>query len=106
MSHVEVRNWAMELLGLVGLPNVKERLDAWLHQLAGGQRQWVMINMTLAREPNLLMANEPTTTLDVTQDSLHPRTSIWPIYIGIHCHTIWTNRGHPDVSAWPGQTPE
>ena len=81
MSHVEVRNWAMELLGLVGLPNVKERLDAWLHQLAGGQRQWVTINMTLAREPNLLIANEPTTTLDVTQDSLHPRTSIWPIYV-------------------------
>ena len=66
MNDTQARKRAIEMLDLVGLPGAEDRLNDYPHQFSGGQRQRIMIAMALSTNPSLLIADEPTTALDVT----------------------------------------
>ena len=71
MSKKEKNDRAVELLSLVGIPSPEKRLDEYIHQFSGGMRQRAMIAIVLAGDAKLLIADEPTTALDVTiQDQI------------------------------------
>jgi peptide/nickel transport system ATP-binding protein len=100
-SKQEAAQRAIEVLGLVGLPRPAERLDDYPHQLSGGMRQRVMIATALACEPKVLIADEPTTALDVTiqaqildlLDDLKSRLGMAMILI---THDMGVIAGHTD----------
>jgi oligopeptide/dipeptide ABC transporter ATP-binding protein len=66
VGKVELRERAIELLHLVGIPNPQKRVESYPHEYSGGMRQRAMIAMSIANEPDVLIADEPTTALDVT----------------------------------------
>jgi len=113
LSRQEAENEAVEILSLVGIPAPRERIRDYPHQLSGGMRQRVMIAMALACRPELVIADEPTTALDVTiqaqilelLDRLKEETRMGLILI-THNLGIVAERAHRTAIMYAGQIVE
>jgi peptide/nickel transport system ATP-binding protein len=113
LSRLEAENEAVEILSLVGIPAPRERIRDYPHQLSGGMRQRVMIAMALACRPELVIADEPTTALDVTiqaqilelLDRLKEETKMGLILI-THNLGIVAERAHRTAIMYAGQIVE
>jgi peptide/nickel transport system ATP-binding protein len=113
VTRTGARARALEVLGLVGMPRPRERLDDYPHQLSGGLRQRVAIAMALACEPKLLIADEPTTALDVAiqaqildlLDSLKARLGMAMILIS-HDMGVIAGRANHVVVMYAGKVAE
>jgi peptide/nickel transport system ATP-binding protein len=113
LSRQEAENGAVEILSLVGIPAPRERIRDYPHQLSGGMRQRVMIAMALACRPELVIADEPTTALDVTiqaqilelLDRLKEETRMGLILI-THNLGIVAERAHRTAIMYAGQIVE
>jgi len=113
LSRLEAENEAVQILSLVGIPAPRERIRDYPHQLSGGMRQRVMIAMALACRPELVIADEPTTALDVTiqaqilelLDRLKEETRMGLILI-THNLGIVAERAHRTAIMYAGQIVE
>ena len=113
MSAREARAHAIEMLRVVEIPEPERRVDAYPHQLSGGMRQRVMIAMALACQPRLLIADEPTTALDVTiqaqildlLDSLQRRFQMAILFV-THDLGIVAERAHEVAVMYAGRIVE
>jgi peptide/nickel transport system ATP-binding protein len=113
LSRLQAETEAVEILSLVGIPTPRERIRDYPHQLSGGMRQRVMIAMALACRPELVIADEPTTALDVTiqaqilelLDRLKEETRMGLILI-THNLGIVAERAHRTAIMYAGQIVE
>ena len=113
VSRAAARRRAVEVLGMVGIARPRKRIDDYPHQFSGGMRQRVMIAMALACEPQLLIADEPTTALDVTiqaqiLDLIDSLRSELGMAVMLVTHDLGVIAGHADhvIVVYAGQVVE
>ena len=101
MSDRDAKERAIELLGVVGIPDPSRRFDAYPHELSGGMRQRVVIAIAIANDPDVIIADEPTTALDVTVqaqvlDALQRAKSETGAALILITHDLGVIAGHAD----------
>ena len=114
MTKRDAEKRAVEMLDLVGIPAARQRVRDYPHQFSGGMRQRVMIAMALALDPDVLIADEPTTALDVTVQAqildliarAAGRAATWALILITHDLGVVADVGRPSSSCTPGRIVE